>query len=267
MAYNSRGNCHNTIVITKDADLSLAELTGGRLGGTMAQEDYSHLEFLVEADWLASHLDDGNVVVVDCDVDAAHNRGHIPGSVVVPDNFEKDPDTGRVHLMNAEQFKAMCERLGIGDDTLVVSYDNSQSLYAARLWWALNTYGHSNVKVLNGGWRAWINGGQGVGLERSAAAQGVTFTPNRDESLLVKVDELKEACNLDSAVIWDVRSDGEWDGSEPRGNKRAGHVPGAVHLEWFNLMDRQTHRFRPAGEIRQVLADHGITPDKNVYTY
>ena len=140
----------------------------------------------------------------------------------------------------------MCQRLGIGDDTLVISYDNSQSLYAARLWWALNTYGHSNVKVLNGGWRGWIAGGHGVGLERPAPAQGVTFTPNRDESLLVKVDELKEACNLDSAVIWDVRSDGEWDGSEQRGNQRAGHIPGAVHLEWFNVMDRQTHRFRSA---------------------
>lgn len=233
----------------------------------MAHEDYSHPEYLVDPDWLAAHLNDANVVVVDCDVDAAYNRGHIPGSVVVPDNFEKDPDTGRVHLMNSEQFQAMCQRLGIGDDTLVISYDNSQSLYAARLWWALNTYGHGNVKVLNGGWRGWIAGDNGVGLERPAPAQGVTFTPNRDESLLVKVDELKEACNLDDAVIWDVRSDGEWDGSEPRGNQRAGHIPGAVHLEWFNVMDRQTHRFRPASEIRQLLADHGITPDKNVYTY
>ena len=68
-------------------------------------------------------------------------------------------------------------------------------------------------------------------------------------------DELKDACNLDDAVIWDVRSDGEWDGSEMRGNKRAGHIPGAVHLEWFNVMDRQTHRFRPANEIRQLLAE------------
>ena len=233
----------------------------------MANEDYSHPEYLVETDWLDAHKDDANVVVVDCDVDAAYNRGHIPGAAVVPDNFEKDPDTGRVHLMSAEQFQAMCQRLGIGDDSLVICYDNSQSLYAARLWWALNTYGHRNAKVLNGGWRGWIAGGHGVGLERPAPAQGVTFTPNRDESLLVKVDDLKEACSLEGSVIWDVRSDGEWDGSEMRGNQRAGHIPGAVHLEWFSVMDRETHRFRPASEIRQILAGHGITPDKNVYTY
>jgi len=186
---------------------------------------------------------------------------------LVPDNFEKNPDTGRVLLMEPEQFKAMCQGLGIGDDTLVIAYDNAQSLTAARLWWALNTYGHSNVKVLDGGWRRWVSEGRKISFDRAHPDTSVTFTPNRDESLLVKVDELKAACNLDSAVIWDVRSDGEWDGSASRGNKRVGHVPGAVHLEWFNLMDRDTHRFKSAGDIRRILSENGITPDKNVYTY
>ena len=236
----------------------------------MAQEDYTHPEYLLDPEWLNDHTGDANVVVVDCDVDAAYNRGHIPGAVVVPDNFEKDPDTGRVHLMSPEQFKAMCEGLGIGDETLVVAYDNSQSLYATRLWWALNTYGHTNVKVLNGGWRGWVAAGNGVGVERSTGATGAagaTFTPNRDESLLVKVDELKEACGLSDAVIWDVRGDAEWSGSDSRGNQRVGHVPGAVHLEWFNVMDRATHRFKSADAIKQTLSEAGITPDKSVYTY
>ena len=68
-------------------------------------------------------------------------------------------------------------------------------------------------------------------------------------------------------VVWDVRTDGEWDGTADRGNKRNGHVPGAVHLEWFNLMDRDTHQFKPAEEIRRILAEHGITPDKTVHSY
>ncbi len=232
----------------------------------MANEGYARPELLVDAAWVDAQKNDPNVVIVDCEVDAAYARGHIPGAVLVPDNYEKDPDSGRLFLMNPEQFKAMCEGLGIGDETLVIAYDHSRSLTAARLWWALNTYGHTNVKILNGGWRAWIANGGAVGFGR-AEIKSVTFTPKYDDSKLVKVDELKEACEVGGSVIWDVRSDGEWDGSMTRGNKRAGHVPGAVHLEWFNLMDSDTNEFKPAAEILRILTEHSITPDKNVYTY
>jgi len=232
----------------------------------MANEGYARPELLVDSAWVDAHKNDSNVVIVDCEVDAAYARGHIPGAVLVPDNYEKDPDSGRLFLMNPEQFKAMCEGLGIGDETLVIAYDHSRSLTAARLWWALNTYGHTNVKILNGGWRAWIANGGAVGFGR-AEIKSVTFTPKYDDSKLVKVDELKEACEVGGSVIWDVRSDGEWDGSMSRGNKRVGHVPGAVHVEWFNLMDSDTNEFKPAAEIRRILTEHGITPDKNVYTY
>jgi thiosulfate/3-mercaptopyruvate sulfurtransferase len=233
----------------------------------MTQEEFAHPEYLVDAAWVEAHKDDPHVVVVDCDVEAGYNRGHIPGAALVPDNFEKDPDTNRVHLMNPDQFKAMCAGLGIGDDTLVITYDNAQSLTAARLWWALNTYGHSQVKVLDGGWRRWVTEGREVSFTRPQISSNARFTPQSDESMLVRVDELKAACNLEEAVIWDVRSDGEWDGSASRGNKRIGHIPGAVHLEWFHVMDRQTHRFKSPGEIRSILADKGVTPDKKIYTY
>ena len=233
----------------------------------MTQEGFAHPEYLADAAWVEAHKDDPNVAVVDCDVEAGYNRGHIPGAVLVPDNFEKDPDTNRIHLMNPDQFKTMCEGLGIGDDTLVVAYDNGQSLTAARFWWALNTYGHGGVKVLDGGWRGWVTDGRTVSFARPQAPSNARFTPQSDESMLVKVDELKAACNLEEAVIWDVRSDGEWDGSASRGNQRVGHIPGAVHLEWFNVMDRQTHRFKPPGEIRRILAENGVTPDKKIYTY
>ena len=228
---------------------------------------YAHPEFLVDEAWVEAHRGDANVVVVDTDVEAGYLRGHIPGAVLVPDNYEKDPETGRVHILPPQKFAAMCQGLGIGDDTLVVAYDNNQSLYAARLWWALNYYGHTNVKVLDGGWRAWVQAGLPTSFDRGRAAAGAAFTPRADDSLMVKVDELKTACDMGDSVIWDVRSDGEYDGSVSRGNQRVGHIPGAVHLEWFNVMDRDTHRFRPAGEVRKLLAENGITPDKTAYAY
>jgi thiosulfate/3-mercaptopyruvate sulfurtransferase len=81
------------------------------------------------------------------------------------------------------------------------------------------------------------------------------------------VDELKANCSLDDVVVWDVRSDGEYSGANSRGNQRVGHIPGAAHLEWFNVMERETHLFKPADEIRRMLKEKGITPDKRVYTY
>lgn len=230
-------------------------------------EGFAHPEFLVDAAWVAAHLDDPQVVVVDGDVEAGYLRGHIPGAALVPDNYEKDPASGRVHILPPEGFAAMCQNLGIGDDTLVVAYDNNQSLYAARLWWALNYYGHSKVKVLDGGWRQWVAEGRPVSFDRPTPRSEATFTPRAEESIMVRAEELMAACNLADAVIWDVRSDGEYSGANDRGNKRAGHIPGAVHLEWFNVMERDTHRFKPAGELRELLKQHGITPDKAVFAY
>jgi thiosulfate/3-mercaptopyruvate sulfurtransferase len=233
----------------------------------MTQQGYAHPEFLTDAAWVNAHKNDPNLVIVDTDLEPAYTRGHIPGAVRVPDNFEKNPDTDRVHIMNPAQFKAMCQGLGIGDDSLVITYDNSQNLYAARLWWALNYYGHTNVKVLDGGWHAWLSVGGEVSLGRAQPAPDVSFTPRANEAIMCRVDELKERYANPDVVVWDVRSDGEWDGSGDRGNKHQGHVPGAVHLEWFHVIDRETHRFKPPEEIRRILTENGITPDKTVYSY
>jgi thiosulfate/3-mercaptopyruvate sulfurtransferase len=84
---------------------------------------------------------------------------------------------------------------------------------------------------------------------------------------MCRLDELKVSYNNPDAAVWDVRTDGEWDGSGDRGNLQKGHVPGAVHLEWFNMLERDSHQFKFAEEIRAILAGLGITPDKTVYTY
>jgi thiosulfate/3-mercaptopyruvate sulfurtransferase len=228
---------------------------------------YAHPEFLTDAQWVDHHRNDADVVVVDTDVEASYLRGHIAGAVMVPDNYEKDPDSGRLHILPPEKFAVMCQDLGIGDDSLVIAYDNNQSLYAARLWWALNYYGHTNVKVLDGGWRRWVQEGRTISFDRPQPPAAVKFTPRVNGSIMVGVDELKTVCHRPDAVVWDVRSDGEYDGSNGRGNQRVGHVPGAVHLEWFNLMERDTHRFKPAEAVRRMLTEYGITPDRAVYAY
>jgi thiosulfate/3-mercaptopyruvate sulfurtransferase len=227
--------------------------------------DYAHPEMLVDGDWLQAHLEDPNLRIVDCDPLDAYRRVHIPGAVNPGDNFMKNPDDRRF-IMTSEQFTAEMARLGIGDDTLVVSYD-AGSTTAGRFWWCLNYYGHTNAKVLNGGWNLWLKQGRPVTMAQPQAKAATPFTPRADNSLYATAEHIM--ANLDSpeVVVLDVRSDGEWDGSNKRGNKRGGHIPGAVHMEWVNnLTSDDEKRWKSADELRQMYAACGITPDKQIVT-
>ncbi len=229
---------------------------------------FTHPEYLIEPAELQANLAAPGLVIVDLDAAAGYQRGHIPGAVHLPDNYERNPVTGWVNTLPADRFAAVCQSLGIGDATPVVAYDNNMSLYAARFWWTLNYYGHRNVRVLNGGWRVWVAAGGSVSFEPPpAVAAEPVFTPQVEPSLLVGIDAVKAGCNLDDTVIWDTRSAGEYSGAVNRGNRRAGHIAGAVHLDWLELMDRETHRFKPSAELRRILDAKGITPDKAVFAY
>ena len=230
-------------------------------------QHYAHPEFLTDVNWLDAHLEDPNIRIVDTDVVDQFRRAHIPGATVVLDHYEKDPETNRVHILGPSEFADMAQSLGIGDDTLVVAYDNSSGLYAARLWWALNYYGHTNVKVLNGGWRQWLTQGRAVTTVNRKLDSNLTFTPRADDSLIVTLDQLKRNYDDPGTVVWDVRSLGEYTGEITRGNKRAGHIPDAIHLEWLELVDDNTHLLKSADDIRRILETKGITPDKRIYIH
>ena len=226
--------------------------------------DFEHPEFLTGTEWLGEHLGEPGICVVDCDVPEQYQRAHIPGAVFQQDHYQKDPDTNRLHIFGPDGFKQLAESLGIGDDTLVVAYDNSRGLYAARLWWALHHYGHTNVKVMDGGWRKWLSEGRPISDFPAGDPPAVTFTPRLDDSMMVTADQLMEEMNKSDAVVWDVRSRGEYEGTTTRGNRRPGRIAGAVHLEWLELVDGRTHLLKPASEIRRILEDNGITPDKRI---
>ena len=225
---------------------------------------YAHPEFLVNGDWLQASLGDPNLRIVDCDVRDAYRRAHIPGAVGVQDNYFKNPDDLRF-VMTPAQFAAEMSSLGIGDATEVIAYD-AGSVTAGRLWWCLNYYGHTKVRVLNGGWNLWLQEGRPVNMAVPKVAPA-TFTPRVNDSFLATADYLLAALQRPDAVILDVRSDGEWDGTNTRGNQRPGHIPGAVHIEWLNNVTADDVRsFKSADELREMFAAAGITPEKEVIT-
>jgi thiosulfate/3-mercaptopyruvate sulfurtransferase len=159
------------------------------------------------------------------------------------------------------------EDMGIGDATTVVVYDSSGSLWASRFWWVLNYYGHTKTKVLDGGWKKWFDEGRPLSIDQPTQKQ-VTFTPKTTDSLICTIEDGLRRIGSEETVFLDVRSDGEWDGTNDRGNERSGRVPGAIHIEWLNFVEDDSHKtFKSPDLLRKLLLEKGITPEKEIVTY
>jgi thiosulfate/3-mercaptopyruvate sulfurtransferase len=131
----------------------------------------------------------------------------------------------------------------------------------------LKYYGHTNAKVLNGGWHRWLTEGRPVTFHGTRAPKGsFSATPNPD--IYATVDYLKEMHTNPACQVLDARTDQEWDGTNDRGNKRSGRVPGAHHMEWVRFVATDDNRkFLPAAEIEALLKSAGIERDKPTITY
>ena len=233
---------------------------------------YARPELLAEPDWLAQNLDNPGVRIIDCASLEAYRRAHIPGAVQLPVHFyikENDPqgsDHG-VLVMPPSEFEALMAKLGVSNDTTVVTYDDNNALVASRLWWVLKYYGHTNAKVLNGGWHRWLTENRPVTFHATRAPQAA-FSAKPNPDLYASVEYLKEVHADPGCQVLDARTDGEWEGTNDRGNKRAGRVPGAKHLEWLKFVATDDSRkFLPAEDIQRLLDDAGFERDKPTITY
>jgi thiosulfate/3-mercaptopyruvate sulfurtransferase len=121
--------------------------------------------------------------------------------------------------------------------------------------------------VLDGGWGLLAQTGQ-TGLNGCPSAAPTVFTPRIDESLLATGDYVRDTLSQPDVIVLDVRTDAEWDGTRlPGNNSRGGHIPGSVHLEWtHSLVPGEDRCLLPAGDLREMLAAAGVTPDKEVVT-
>ena len=218
---------------------------------------------LVTTEWVAEHIDDPKLVLVDAGEALAYRRAHLPAAVGVPHPYLKGEGS---LVLEAGAFEAVARRWGVSADSEVVVYDDNASLHAARVWWVFQLYGHEHVRVLDGGLNAWLAEGRALTSAPGRPEPG-TFEARTDASQLCTMDELRS--ELDGGVaIWDTRSDEEWDGSNSRGNARVGHVPGALHLEWRGLMQGPpARRFRPLDEIHAELTSAGLDPAAPTVSY
>ena len=233
-------------------------------------------DLLIEPDWLSEHLDDENLIIIDCDLPDAYNRAHIPGSVSLgDDNHLKS--AGNVHVMDEPVAKSFFNTIGVRKDTKVVAYSGRFSVYAARLWWVLRYFGHDNVSILNGGWTSWLKNGlpitdapsrsKSLANTKSNDATSEPFQPVINHNLMVSSEQLLEAQLTPETIIWDVRSSEEFNGGNSRGNKYEGHVPGAINLEWSDLMDKESGKFKDSDEVYDALLKNEINRGRPIITY
>jgi thiosulfate/3-mercaptopyruvate sulfurtransferase len=234
--------------------------------------DYARPELLAEPDWLAQHANDPDVRIIDCATVEAYRRAHIPGAVQLPVHYyiKEDDPAGSDHgtlVMPPDAFERLMGGLGVGPDTTVVTYDDNNALVASRLWWVLNYYGHSKAKVLNGGWHRWLTEGRPVTFHATKPTPAA-FTARPRPELNATVEQLKEQHADPGCQVLDARTDAEWAGTNDRGNKRAGRVPNAHHLEWLRFVSiDDSRKFLPADELQKLLDNAGIARDKPTITY
>jgi thiosulfate/3-mercaptopyruvate sulfurtransferase len=234
---------------------------------------YTMPDIFVTTEWLAEHLSDADVRVIDTDLPELYAEGHIAGAFNPVDHYYKTSLDDRTHIQGPAQFAQTMSNLGIGDNTTVVGYDRSGGVYSFRLMWALHYYGHTNVKFLDGGLPKWIAEGRGTTTQPAppvvtGSTPAGSFTPRANSAIFASREQVLDAIDSNSTVLLDVRTDDEWNGRNKRGGPRGGRIPGAVHLEWVNFhTGGDIPVLKSAGEIRKLLAEVGVTPDKNIITY
>jgi thiosulfate/3-mercaptopyruvate sulfurtransferase len=234
---------------------------------------------LVEVDWLWSHLDAPDLRTVDATVlvktfplplvisgKRRWKRCHIPGAAFADLKRLSDPNrpSYTFSLPDAQHFSTEMGKLGIGADSRVVLYDSRQNMWAARLWWMLRYFGFDSAAVLNGGLTAWQQGGYPTCTEPCAYAPAEPFVPSPRHALVVNKVEVLAAIKDPATCI--VSALGRRQHSGARNEyRRRGHIPGARNVTAWEILDRDTQRYRPAKQLKERFGS--ILETERVITY
>jgi len=237
------------------------------------------MEPLVSVDWLAAHLRDPDLRVFDATIQVRKRffvpfvrngrrewqRGHIPGGGFADLFALSDTEAPRrtFTLPSAERFASAVGALGIGNEHRVILYDRRESMWAARLWWMLRVFGHSDAAVLDGGWGAWQRSGQPI-CDRPCAYSPATFVPHIRQNCVVEKREMLASIGDPKVCLVNALGRRQHRG-EVNEYGRRGHIPGSRNVTAWEILNRETGCYRPTPQLREKVG--GVLDAKRVIAY
>lgn len=234
---------------------------------------YAHPEYLVDTEWVANHLNDPNVRIIESDEDPLlYPMGHIPGAVQV-DWFSTLQHPLRRDFLTKEQFEEVASKLGITNDTKVVFYGDKSNWFACYALWLFQYYGHENVKIMNGGRAKWEQENRPLVKEVPEYPRTTYSAKEADKSIRAFRDDVFKHLETKQPLV-DVRSPKEYSGElthmpnyPQEGATRGGHIPGAVSIPWSQAVNEADSTFKTPEELRAIYEGKNVNADGDVIAY
>ena len=235
--------------------------------------EYAHPEVLVTTQWVADHLNDSKIRIIEVDVDtSAYDQGHVPSAIGW--NWQTQlQDPVRRDLVEKRAFEELLGRSSITNDTTIITYGDNNNWFAAWAFWQLKYYGHNDVRIMNGGRKKWLEEKRTLATEIPRPQPTTYRSKDPDQSIRARRDDVFALLDRRStAKLVDVRSVDEFTGKviAPPGMtetaQRGGHIPGAVNVPWSQAVN-EDGTFKAADALKQLYAGKGVTGDAEVIAY
>ncbi len=241
---------------------------------TVSEKGYARPDALVSTEWVAAHLDDPAIRLVESNEDILlYDVGHIPGAVKVDWHADLNDPLMRDYI-SQPHFEALLSRLGIGNDTTVIFYGDKNNWWATYAFWVFQLFGHTNAKIMDGGRMKWV--AEGRALTRDVPGYPATaYHAQPRNDALIRAFRGDVLAHVQAGLpLVDVRSPGEYKGEllhmadyPQEGAMRGGHIPGAKSVPWARAANPDG-TFKPAAELRAIYEqEQGLKPTDDVIAY